>query len=206
MDSQTDTRRRSTVYWSQYCVSLALTTFLITEHPTRSVAANDIQLVVTGARISPSPTTPPINNGTIIIRDGKIAEVRHEALKVLPPAERVIDADGLIVAAGFWNSHVHFIEPHWSRANEQSEAELNEHLRAMLTRYGVTSVVDTGSVLANTQALQQRIAHGVKGPQIYTASGSFVAENGSPAYLEVKLPELKNPEQAVQQTKAVLAH
>ena len=191
---------------SVHLVSVAFSIFFILGCPTWITAANDSQLVITGARIYPSPTAPPINNGTIIIRDGKIAEVRQEALKASPQAKRVIDAEGLVITAGFWNSHVHFIEPHWSPANEQSEAELNEHLRIMLTRYGFTSVVDTGSVLANTQALQQRIVHGVKGPQIYTASGGFVAENGSPAYLEVKLPELRNPGQAEQQTKAVLAH
>ena len=193
------------MYTSQRVIFGAiLTFFLLITFPATAVA-KDAQLVITGARIYPSPTAPPIDNGTIIVRDGKISEVWKGQGSTVPSAEREIHANGRIVTAGFWNCHVHFTESHWNRASEQPEAELNEHLRAMLTRYGFTSVVDTGSDLANTQALQQRIVRGLKGPQIFTASGSFVAENGSPAYLEVKLPELKNPEQAQHFTKAVLA-
>jgi imidazolonepropionase-like amidohydrolase len=184
---------------------VAITMLLIIGGYARIVAAKDNQLVITGARIYSSPTAPPLEKGTIIIRDRKIAEVQRGPHATIPRAERVINANGLIVTAGFWNCHVHFTEPHWHQASERTDTELTEHLHAMLTRYGFTSVVDTGSDLANTLALKQRIAHGVKGPQILLASGSFVAENGSPAYLEVKLPELTSPEHAEQLTKAVLA-
>ncbi len=184
---------------------VAITTLLIVGVLAKSTAAQKIQLVITGARIYPSPSAPPIDKGTILIRDGRIAEVRSEQRSPLPPAERVIEADGLVVTAGFWNCHVHFTEPKWAKATTLPETELREHLRAMLTRYGFTSVVDTGSDFANTEALRQRIARGVQGPQILMASGSFVPEHGSPAYLAVQLPELKTPGQAAQLTQAVLA-
>jgi imidazolonepropionase-like amidohydrolase len=184
---------------------VAITATLIVGVLAKSMAAKNTQLVITGARIYPSPSATPIDKGTIIIHDGRIAEVRGDQSGTFPPAERVIKADGLVVTSGFWNCHVHFTEPKWGNAGELTETELSEHLRTMLTRYGFTSVVDTGSDFANTEALRQRIARGVQGPQILMASGSFVPENGSPAYLEVKLPELKNPGRAEQLTKEALA-
>lgn len=171
----------------------------------QSVVAQVAQLVISGARLYPSPTSTPIDKATVIVRDGRIAEIRADQSAALTPAERVIEAEGLVVSSGFWNCHVHFTEPKWANASALSEAELSEHLRTMLTRYGFTSVVDTGSNFANTEVIRKRIARGMKGPQILLASGSFVPENGSPAYLKVKLPELTHPEQAQQQAQQVLA-
>jgi imidazolonepropionase-like amidohydrolase len=168
------------------------------------VAAQDAELVIRGARIYPSPGATPIDGGAIVVRDGKIAEVRADSSGELPSAGRVIEATGLVVTAGFWNCHVHFTEPKWAGADELPESALGEQLRAMLTRHGFTSVVDTGSVYANTAALKQRIARGVPGPRILAASGSFVPENGSPAYLEVKLPEVKEAGSAERLTREVL--
>ena len=166
--------------------------------------AQRAQLVISGARIYPSPTSAPIDKATIIVRAGKIAEIRTDQTAATVPAERLLEADGLVVTSGFWNCHVHFTEPKWAKANTLSEVDLRANLRAMLTRYGFTSVVDTGSNFANTQTIRNRIASGIPGPQIFLASGSFVPENGSPAYLKVKLPELTHPEQAQQLTEKVL--
>lgn len=163
------------------------------------------QLVISGARLYASPTSSPMDKATIIIRHGKIAEIRADQRAVPVPTERMIEAEGLVVMAGFWNCHVHFTQSIWNDASDLSEADLNAYLSAMLTRYGFTSVVDTGSDLANTQAIRKRIDLGVKGPQILMASGSFVPENGSPAYLRVKLPELIDVKQAQQQARQVLA-
>lgn len=167
--------------------------------------AQAAQLVISGARLYPSPASAPIDKATIIVRDGKIAEIRAGQGAALAPAERLIEAEGLMVTSGFWNCHVHFTQPIWANASDLNEARLSAHLRTMLTRYGFTSVVDTGSNLANTQAIRKRIDLGMEGPQIVLASGSFVPENGSPAYLPVKLPELTSAKQAQQQTRRVLA-
>ena len=109
-----------------------------------------------------------------------------------------------MVTAGFWNCHVHFTEPKWSNAGEQAEATLAQHLRDMVTSHGFTSVVDTGSDPVNTIALRKRIETGLPGPRIVLAGGAFVGEKGSPAYLEVKLPEVTTPDQAQRLTREVL--
>ena len=160
--------------------------------------------MITGARVYPAPGKGPIARATIVVRDGRIAEI-GEPGAAAPPAERVIDAGGKVVTAGLWNCHVHFTEPKWSNAGEQAEAALTQHLRDMVTSHGFTSVVDTGSDPANTVPLRKRIEAGVPGPRIVLAGGSFVGEKGSPAYLDVKLPEVTTPEQAQRLTKEVLA-
>ena len=75
----------------------------------------------------------------------------------------------------------------------------------MLTRYGYTTVLDTGSLLVNTLALRRRIESGeVAGPRILTAGEPFTAEDGTPYYLTpIRLPELLTEAQS---KKAVRSH
>jgi hypothetical protein len=155
-------------------------------------------LAILGARIYPSPAEPPIANGAVIASDGVITAVGPRDRVRVPPGATVLDGAGLSVTAGFWNTHVHFMEAKWRPAESVPAAELTAALRAMLTRWGVVRVVDTGSLLPNTLALRRRIESGeVAGPQIMLASGSFVPVNGSPFYvLPSRLPELTSPEQA----------
>ena len=57
----------------------------------------------------------------------------------------------------------------------------------MLTRYGFTSVVDTGSLLSNTVAIRKRIASGeVAGPRILTAGFPLYPRDGIPYYVLVR--------------------
>ena len=192
--------------WPALTVALALTAGVAAGAAAQETQQSaPAQLVITGARIHPAPGSAPIARGTIVVRDGKIAEVLSDASAAPPPADRVIDAAGKTVTAGLWNSHVHFTEPKWANAGALPEDALTKHLQDMVTSHGFTSVVDTGSDLANTLALRKRIESGVAGPRIFTAGGSFVGEKGSPAYLEVKLPEVTDPAQATKLTKEVLA-
>ncbi|PYM55679.1 MAG: hypothetical protein DMD77_18975 [Candidatus Rokuibacteriota bacterium] len=155
-------------------------------------------LAILGARIYPSPSEPPIANGAVIATDGLITSVGPRDGVRVPAGATVLDGAGLSVTAGFWNTHVHFTEAKWRPAESVPAAELTAALRAMLTRWGVVRVVDTGSLPPNTLALRRRIESGeVAGPQIMLASGSFVPVNGSPFYLlPSRLPELTSPEQA----------
>jgi imidazolonepropionase-like amidohydrolase len=75
----------------------------------------------------------------------------------------------------------------------------------MVTSHGFTSVLDTGSDPVVTLPLRRRIEGGVPGPKILMAGGSFVGKNGSPAYIDVKLPEVTDPEAAQRLTKETLA-
>ena len=146
-------------------------------------------LAVVGATIYPSPSDPPIADGTVLIRGSKIVAVDRRAAVTVPAHARVLRANGLFVVAGFQNSHVHFTEMKWNGAADQPAARLATALQAMLLRYGFTTVVDTGSHLQNTMALRTRIQSGeIAGPRILTTGTGLYPENGIPYYLHESLP------------------
>jgi cytosine/adenosine deaminase-related metal-dependent hydrolase len=86
--------------------SLLLLTF------TKPVLGSDLALV--GARVYLSPTDPPIENATILVHNGRITAVGPSA-STKPPrfarAVTIINCRGMVVTAGFWNSHVHIMMP-----------------------------------------------------------------------------------------------
>src|SRR4051812_15463098 len=164
-------------------------------------------LALVGARIYPSPTAKPIDDGVVLIRGGRIVAVGEKDRVKVPRAVRQIDCAGLTLTAGFWNSHVHFMEMKWETATSLPPSQLTRQMQEMLTRYGFTSVFDTGSSWANTQALRQRVEVGeVLGPQIFSAGEIIFPQKGSPSddliksrgYLSEKRTEAATPEQGVQ--------
>jgi imidazolonepropionase-like amidohydrolase len=163
-------------------------------------------LAVTGARIYPAPGAPPIADGTVVVTNGVIAAVGPRDRTPIPPGATVLPGAGRTLTAGFWNTHVHFIESKWEPAATRPAAELTAGLRAMLTRWGVVAVVDTGSLPTNTLALRRRIESGeIPGPRIVLASGSFVPVGGSPYYVRpAQLPEVGDAAQAATRVSAVL--
>jgi imidazolonepropionase-like amidohydrolase len=147
---------------------------------------NSDGLILAGATIYPSPTESPITAGLVIIRNGKIDAVGTDKVPADVP---ILKCDGMFITAGFQNSHVHFTEQKWENASNLSVESLNDQFKQMLTRYGFTTVVDTGSFLANTVALRNRIESGeVQGPRIFTAGTPIYPENGIPYYLKSDMP------------------
>ena len=152
----------------------------------RAMAGDEI-LALTGATIYTSPEATPIQDGVVLMQAGRITAVGSKV--TVPPGARTIDCTGLFAAAGFQNSHVHFTEPKWVEAAAQPPEALAQQLREMLTRYGFTTVVDTGSFLPNTLALRRRVEAGeVPGPRILTAGASIYPQDGIPFYVKDSLP------------------
>ncbi len=146
-------------------------------------------LVLNGATIYSSPDESPITAGVVVIRDGKIASVGSKEQTQIPADATILKCDGMFITAGFQNSHVHFTEQKWEDAANLPAQKLNDQLIEMLTRYGFTTVVDTGSFLANTLALRNRIdSMEIQGPRILTAGTPIYPENGIPYYLKTDLP------------------
>jgi imidazolonepropionase-like amidohydrolase len=164
--------------------------------------ASDLALV--GAKIYLSPSEPPIESGTILVHSGHIASVGPIAEIKVPRGATVIDCKGLVVTAGFWNSHVHILLPGLLHAENLSSAQITPQLQEMLTRWGFTTVFDIGSVLQNTNLIRRRIESGeVKGPRILTAGEPFWIKGGTPVYVKgfleanhVSIPEVESTTQA----------
>jgi imidazolonepropionase-like amidohydrolase len=159
-------------------------------------------LVLTGAKIYGSPTEPPIEHGSIVVRDGRILAVGPSADVKAPRGAEVIDCTGLVVTAGFWNSHVHILTPGLIHADKLSPDETTAQLQAMLTQWGFTTVFDIASVLKNTNLVRHRIATGeTKGPRILTVGEPFWIR--TPIYVKtfletnhVDIPEVQSTTEA----------
>jgi imidazolonepropionase-like amidohydrolase len=110
-----------------------------------------------------------------------------------------IDCSGKVIAAGFWNSHVHFTEPVWTDGAKTPGSKLAEHMEKMLTQWGFTTVFDTASFLKITNALRKRVESGeVPGPKIYTTGEPLYPLNGIPVYVgkEWQIPQAATPQDA----------
>lgn len=165
----------------------------------------EVDLIIQDVYVYPAPELSAIEHANLVMDGGLITQVLGPESK-LPPAKQVIEGKGLYATAGFWNLHVHFTQPKWFDASEAAKDSLQQALDEMLNQYGFTSVLDIGSDLANTQKIRDRIESGeLKGPKIMSAGSGFVIEGGSPAYLEVKLPEFLSAENARKQVAENIA-
>jgi imidazolonepropionase-like amidohydrolase len=164
----------------------------------RAPSGENNRLALVGAKIYPSPTAPPIANGVVLIKDGRITVVGEKHRVKIPDNATVIDCTGLTLVAGFWNSHIHFTESKWESAARIPSAQLNQQLRDTFTRYGFTTVFDLGSPIENTKVIRNRIESGeVVGVKILTTGTGLVPEGGTPFYVKpLKFPEVLNPQQA----------
>jgi imidazolonepropionase-like amidohydrolase len=187
-----------------YCLANSLIGFSASRKAPLQNAREALALI--GAKIYPSPAEKPIANGVVLIRNGKIVAVGEQGKIAIPQNIKKIDCAGLTLTAGFWNSHVHFTEVKWEKAATLPAAQLTEQLQQMLTRYGVTTVFDTGSYWEITSKLRQRIEAGeVKGPKIYTAGEILFPKGGRPPEALLKasgtivgtMPEVETVEQAL---------
>jgi imidazolonepropionase-like amidohydrolase len=182
---------------------LLLATFFLCH----SARADDLALV--GAKIYPSPTDAPIENGSILIHDGRIVSVGPSASVKIPPAAKIIDGKGLIITAGFWNSHIHILSPGLLHAEKLTSEQISSQLEEMLTRWGFTTVFDIASVLENTNLIRRRIESGeVKGPRILTVGEPLWAKDGTPIYIKgfleanhISIPDVETNAQGVERVR-----
>lgn len=175
------------------CWTFVLFVATVYGQPARTIA-------LVGAKIYPSPTAPAIENGVVLIRDGKIAAVGSSKTIRVSTNDSVVDCRGLTLTAAFWNCHVHFIEPKWQDADTMDANRFNRQMRDMITSHGFAHVFDIAELhISNVLRIRNRIGRdGVPGPIIYTAGVPLVPPNGNPVYLEpLKLPEATDSQTVV---------
>jgi len=163
---------------------------------TLSVSSFPSDLALVHAKIYPSPTAAPIEDGIVLVHDGHIQAVGSSAKIKVPSAKTttILDCHGLVVTAGFWNSHIHILTPGLLQAKTRSAEDLSSQLEQMLTRWGFTTVFDIASVLNNTNNIRQRIARGeIRGPRILTVGEPFYPKGGTPVYVKRFLEEQHIP-------------
>ena len=94
-------------------------------------------LVITRATVYSAPDAPARRDVTVVIRHGVIAGVGEHPR--IPKDIKVISCQSCVVLAGFWNTHVHFMEPQWNEAANQPADKLARQMSEMLTHSGFTT-------------------------------------------------------------------
>ncbi|MBS0581791.1 MAG: amidohydrolase family protein [Proteobacteria bacterium] len=154
-----------------------------------AASVNGQTLAIEVGKVHASPDAKPLSAATILIRDGKIAAVGRRV--AVPKGVNILRCAQCSAFAGFWNTHVHFMEPKWNDAARLPADQLGKQLREMLGKSGFTTAVDTGSDPRNTVALRRRIESAeVAGPRIYTAGLPLFPSNALPYYLRDLPPEI----------------
>jgi len=157
-------------------------------------------IALIGGSLLPSPDATAVQDGVVLIADGRITAFGRRADVSVPSGAMIVDCAGATVMAGFWNSHVHFTPSAFRQAATAPAQGLGDELRTMLTSRGIVHAVDTGSYIVDTLALRRRIESGeIPGPSILTAGSGFAPVGGSPYYiLPARLPELTDAARTVE--------
>ena len=133
-----------------------------------SAAAQD--LVIANARIVAGPGRV-IEQGAVVIKDGRIASVAEGAAPPASQGARVIDASGMTVIAGFIDTHRHIVQARGAEAVATWMQQLAADRMRELLESGVTTVQSGGDDNAGIVELKRKIESGeIKGPRII-ASG-----------------------------------
>jgi len=121
------------------------------------------ELIISNVRIIIG-TGEVIEQGSIVIRDGRIASLARGAANA--PGARAIDARGMTAMPGFIDAHRHIMggnPDQWFK--EQAAARMQEFLEA-----GYTTLMSGGGPVPGIVELKQRVEKGeLKGPRIITS-------------------------------------
>lgn len=156
-------------------------------------------VAIEGGIVFTSPLADPIPDGVVVILDGVIEAVGERGRVQVPPAARRVNAAGLSVLPGFWNADVLIDEELRGLAREGEAWALEEAIEERFTRFGFTTVVDTGSDFEDIAPLRERVgAWEVAGPRVLPAAGGLppdveraVEGDGPPSFPDsVRLAEL----------------
>jgi imidazolonepropionase-like amidohydrolase len=133
-------------------------------------------IAIVHARIVDGAGQAPFE-GTVVIRDGRIAEV---GARVQPPAgARVIEGRGKTLLPGFFDLHTHLL----ARASNPLTPDVAKQLASYLY-CGVTSVVEMGSDPESYEPFRQLLSSGgLRGPHVsfaarFAVPGGHGAEAG----------------------------
>ena len=97
-----------------------------------------------GATIYPAPESPPIRDGVVIIRNRGDRGCRSAIERGAAIGNAGARPTGLVLVAGFWNSHEPLDGKQWAAADTVPPDQLAGSFREMLTRWGFTTVFDIG--------------------------------------------------------------
>lgn len=141
-----------------------------------------------GATVVDGTGAPPIPDGVILLRDGRIECVGTRPACPVPEGVTVVDLAGHWVTPGIIDAHVHFSQTGWADGRpdaldlrdlhpyEKTEADLEAHPERWFRAYlcsGVTAVFDVGGY-SWTTAMAARTDADTRAPRV-TAAGPLLS-------------------------------
>jgi imidazolonepropionase-like amidohydrolase len=159
--------------------------------PVAPVAQGEAQVpqrivVVHAGRLLDRPGRAPRGPSTVVIRDGRVSEVRDGFVDV-PGSQRVIDQRTRFVLPGLIDSHVHLVSDTGGQMGQLEDVQLDDAELAYnalanahkTLRAGFTTVRNLGDEHGVTLALRDAIRAGkVVGPNIVDAGRSISTTSG----------------------------
>jgi imidazolonepropionase-like amidohydrolase len=143
-------------------------------------------VVVHAGRLLDRPGKPPRGPSTIVIRDGRISEVRDGFVDV-PGSQFVVDQRTRFVLPGLIDSHVHLVSDTGGQMGQLEDVQVEDAALAYnalanahkTLRAGFTTVRNLGDEHGVTLALRDAIRAGkVVGPNIVDAGRSISTTSG----------------------------
>ena len=136
---------------------------------------------IVGATLIDGNGGPAVPGTTILVRDGRIAEIGPAASVRVPGGARVIDASGRFATPGFIDTNVHISLYNNGESMVRYEDRFTDlvlETAQLVLKHGVTTVRDSYGALVPLIAVRDSIARGyVAGPRILVA-GNIVGWGG----------------------------
>ncbi len=154
-----------------------------------SVADHPIdELVITNVQLFDAVGGDVVPEASIVIRDGRIAEVHSKPFMIEGLSVPVIDGEGRTLLPGLVDNHHHF----WSPLNGPG-----------LLANGVTSIRDPGSAIADALDYKDAIRLGIlAGPDVYTAGPLIDGPGGYHPMVDVSIDDPAAAPELVRTLKA----
>jgi imidazolonepropionase-like amidohydrolase len=129
----------------------------------RLAAVHSGTYALVGATVVDATNRPPIPDGVILVREGRIAQVGQRRSVAIPRGVPSVDVTGKTIVPGLWDMHTHFTQIEWAPV----------YLAA-----GVTTVRDMGNEFEFITALRDAVvSHRVLAPRLLLAG---LVDGGGP--------------------------
>lgn len=167
-------------------------------------------IALVGGRIVDGFGGPLIEDGVVVMRDGRVVALGRAGEVAVPPDAEVISTEGMTVLPGLIDMHVHLQllghgdYPTWHNLYAGRMEEMMEVSAGQLLRAGVTSARDLGAPLEEILSVKRRIQSGeVEGPRLFV-SGPFIQRAPYQAYEERYRWGVDGPEDAREKVQTLI--
>jgi imidazolonepropionase-like amidohydrolase len=133
------------------------------------------ELIFSDVTVIDGTGRPPLAGQDVVVRDGRIAEVRPHGRPV-PVGARVLDLAGLFVVPGFVDMHAHvtFLRNSISDPDPGYDEAITRQVLRICLAHGITTVRNPMAPTREGVAIREAVAAGQAiGPRIYTAGWSI---------------------------------